>query len=152
MDVYLHLYFGLDVPETCELIEMSSESVSCMVESFVACADETAAFDYIMSLVEGGSGEVFVDWMDLEFLEGIDGSNGMLPDIAYDIVEVASFEHVDWIRRHPKLHIDVAHRLVLPVGLILLQNISNGIVFIFSRQASVFSCFLASPFAEGSCL
>ena len=47
--------------------------------------------------------------MNLEPLKRIYRSNGVLPYVADYVVEIASFEHVDRIRRHPKLHIDVAH-------------------------------------------
>ena len=48
-------------------------------------------------------GKIFVDGMDLKFLEGVDGSDAMLPDIPDDIVETARFEHIDRVGRHPIL-------------------------------------------------
>jgi hypothetical protein len=48
-----------------------------------------------MPLVEGRSGEVLIGRMDFEALEGVYWGNGVLPDIAHHIIEVASLEEVD---------------------------------------------------------
>ena len=44
MKIVLQLYGRLDVSEASDLIEMPSEGISSVEESFIACADETAAF------------------------------------------------------------------------------------------------------------
>lgn len=95
--VKLHLHFlvGLDVPEPSELVEMSTESVSRVVKCLVASTDETASLYEVVPLVEGRSGEVLIDRMDLEPLEGVYWGNGVLPDIPNHIIEVASLEEVD---------------------------------------------------------
>ncbi len=89
---------GFYVSETCELIEMSSKSVSRVIESLVTCTYKAASFDQIMSLVKGGSAEIFIDGMDLKLFERIDGSDSMLPNISNNIIEIACFEHIDRIR------------------------------------------------------
>lgn len=152
MYIYFQLDVGFDVAEAGELVEMPSEGVPGVVEGLVACTDEAAAFDDIMPLVESRGGEVFVDRMDFELLEGVDGGDGVLPDISYHVVEVASLEHVDWVGRHPELHVDVPDGLVRPAGLVLLQHISDRVVFVFGWQASVLAGLLGPPLAESSCL
>lgn len=74
---------------------MSTESVSRVVKCLVASTDETASLYQVVPLVEGRSGEVLIDRMDLEPLEGVYWGNGVLPDIADHIIEVASLEEVD---------------------------------------------------------
>ena len=150
--IYLHLDFCFNVPKASKLIKMPSKGVSGVVKGLVACTNEASSFDHVVPLVESRGGEVLVNGMYFKFLEGINRSDSVLPNIAYDIIEISSFEHVDWIWRHPKLHIDVSYWFVLPISLVLLQDISNRIVFIFGGKTSVFRCFLCSPFAEGSCL
>ena len=137
--VQVHFYFsgGEHVSKACELMEMPAECVSGVIQGLIACADEAAALDEIVSFVESGSGEVFIDWMDLEVGEGVDGSDSVLPDVADDIVEVASFEEIDWIGRHPVLHVDVAHRLVLPGRLVGIEHSSNRVVLVLSWQSHV---------------
>ena len=97
VDINLDVDVGLYIPEACELIEMSPECIPRVIEGLVACTDEAAAFDEIMPLVERGCGKIFVDWMDLKLLEGVDGSDGVLPHVAYDVVEIARFEHIDGV-------------------------------------------------------
>ena len=103
-----------------------------------------------MSLVECVWSEVLISRMDFKFIKGIYRSYGVLPNVADYVVEIASFEHVDRIGRHPKLHIDVAHWLVFPIRLVRFQLASDSVVLIFSRQSSVLACLLGPPFAEGS--
>ena len=62
-----------------------------------------------MPLVKSRCCEVLIGRMDFKFIKGIYRSYGVLPYVADYVVEIASFEHVDRIGRHPKLHIDVAH-------------------------------------------
>jgi hypothetical protein len=45
-----------------------------------------------MSAIKCGSREIFIDGMDLEVFEGIDGCWTVLPDITDDIIELSSFE------------------------------------------------------------
>ncbi len=97
MGVYLHLDVGFDVPKACKLVKMSSKGVSCVIKGFVACTDEAASFKKIVPLVESRGSEVLVNWMDLKLFEGVDRCDGMLPNVSYDIIEVSSFEHVDWV-------------------------------------------------------
>ena len=80
-----------------------------MIKGFVTSADEAAALDEVMPFVEGGRGEVFVYRMHFEIGEGVDGSDGVLPDVSDDIVKICSFEEVDGIGGHPVFHVDVAH-------------------------------------------
>ena len=114
-------------------MEVSSEGKSGMVKSLVSSRYEAASFDYVMALVETRSREVFIDWMDLEFIEGVNRSNGMLPYISYQIEELSIFEHVNRVRRKPIFHIDVSDLLVFPVRLIFLHDISHRVPLIFSR-------------------
>lgn len=109
--VQVHFYFsgGKHVSKACELMEMPSECVSGVVQGFISSTDETATLDEIVSFIKSGSSEVFIYWMDFKVGEGVDGSDGVLPDVADNIVEVAIFEEIDWIGRHPVLHVDVAH-------------------------------------------
>jgi hypothetical protein len=47
-------------------------------------------------MIEGRCCEVLVNWMNFKLLERIDRSDGMLPYIAYYIIEIACFKHIDW--------------------------------------------------------
>jgi hypothetical protein len=109
VQINLHLYVSLDVPEASELIEVSAEGVSGVVEGLVASADETASFDDVVPLIESRSGEILVNGMDLEVLEGINRGDGVLPYVSNNIVELSSFEEINRTRRHPVLHVDVTH-------------------------------------------
>lgn len=80
-----------------------------MIEGFISSADEGTTLDEVVSFVESSSGEVFVYWVDLESLEGVNGSDGVLPDVANHIVEIPTPEEIDGVGRHPVLHVDVAH-------------------------------------------
>lgn len=150
MQVHFYLRHVSDVAETCELMEMPAEGISCMIQGFIARADEGTALDEIVSFVEGRSGEVFVYWVDLEPLEGVDGSDGVLPHVTHHVVEVATLEEIDGIGRHPVLHVDVADRLVLPGGLVLLQGLPDRVVLVLGGQTDVGVCFLRFPLAEGA--
>lgn len=79
--------------------------------------------------------------MRLETIERINGSDGMLPNIADDIVKVAIFEQVDRVGRHPIFHIDVADLSMLPFSVILRKVAPNRIVLILSGQSIVFPLF-----------
>ena len=109
MEVVLKLNFRLDVSEACKLIEMSSEGISCMINSRVSCAYEAASFNHVVTLIISGGRKVLVNWVDLEVLEWINRSNSMLPNIANYIVKISSFEHIYRVRRHPILHVDVTN-------------------------------------------
>lgn len=146
--VHLHLNLAFDISQTCELVEVPSESKPSVIESFIACWNETSSFDQIVPLVIGRSGEVFIDWMDFELFERVDWSDGVLPNISHDIVEISNFEHVNRVRWHPILHVDVSNWLILPIGLVSWQLTSYSIPFVFSRETSIFSCFCCSPVAE----
>lgn len=150
VQVHLHLLVGLDVAEASELVEVPAEGVSRVVQRFVASADETAAFDDVVALVEGGGGEVLVDWVDLEAFERVDGRDGVLPDVADHIVEITSLEEVHRVRGHPELHVDVSHRLVLPIGLVLLEDTPDGVVLILGGQPQVGAQFSRLPVAESA--
>ena len=93
--LYLHFPVSLDVPKSSELMEMSTECIPSVIECFIASADEAPSLNHVMPLVKGRSSEVLIDGMDFEPLKGIDWSNGVLPDIAHDIVEVTSLEEID---------------------------------------------------------
>jgi hypothetical protein len=54
-------------------MEVSTEGISGMFDGFIACTDKTASFKQIMSAIKCGSREIFIDGMDLEVFEGIDG-------------------------------------------------------------------------------
>jgi hypothetical protein len=88
--------------------------------------------------------------MDLKLLKWINWSDRVLPHVAHNVIEIASFEHINGIRRNPKLHVDVAHRLILPIRLVRFQLLSDGVILVLSGQTSVFSCLLGPPFAESS--
>lgn len=109
VSVHLHLDVGFNIPETCELLEVSPEGISGMVESLIASRNKTASLDDIVPFVVGGGCEVFVDGVDLEFLERIDRGNCVLPHIAHDVVEISNFEHIHRVGGHPILHVDVSN-------------------------------------------
>lgn len=123
---------SLDVPKACELVEVATEGIPGVVEGFIASADEAAALDDVVSFVEGRSSEIFVDGVDLEPLEGVDGGNSMLPHIPHHVVEAPCLEHVDRIWRHPILHIHVTDLLIFPACMILLQRPADRVVLVLS--------------------
>jgi len=148
--IHLQLYWWLDVSEACKLVKMSSKSIPRVIESLVTRAYETTSFNHIVSLVESRCWKVLVCWMYIKLLKRICWSDCVLPHIANDVVEIASFEHVYGIRRHPELHVDVTYWLVLPIRLIRFQLVSDGVVLVLSGESSVFARLLGPPFAEGS--
>lgn len=109
------LVIWLYVSETCKLVEMSSESVPGVENSLISSTNETAAFDHVVPAIEGGGREILVNGMDFEVLEWVDGGWTVLPDVADNIIKFAGFEHVDWIRRKPVLHVDIAYLAMFPI-------------------------------------
>jgi hypothetical protein len=76
----------MDVPKTRKLIEMTTESVSSVVKSLVSSADEAAAFDTIMSLIKCRRSKIIINGMILKLVKRIDWSDGVLPDIANNVI------------------------------------------------------------------
>lgn len=79
------------------LIEMSSEGVSRMIKSLISSADKASSLDDVMPVVKSWGSEVLVNGMDFIALKRINWSNGMLPDVTYNIIETVCVKHVDWI-------------------------------------------------------
>lgn len=121
VNVNLHLNIRLDVSKACKLIEMPSESIPGMIESLIASRNETSSLYKIMPLVEGRSREVLVNRVNFKFLKGINGCDGVLPNVANNVVKIPSFEHIHRIRRHPIFHVNIANLLVLPTCLIFRE-------------------------------
>ena len=110
----LGLVLRLNIPETCMLIEMSSESISCMVKHLISSTNEASSLDNIMSIIKSWSGKIFINRMDLKAFKRINGSDCMLPDISHNIVEAILVKHVDWVGWKPVLQIKISNLFVLP--------------------------------------
>ncbi len=91
----LHLPVCLYVSEASKLVEVAAEGIPRVVQCLIASANKAPSLYHIMSLVESWSGEVLIDRMDFKSLERVSWSDRMLPHIAYNVVEVTCFEHVD---------------------------------------------------------
>ena len=87
----------LHISESCELIEVSSESISSMFKCFISGTNKTTSFDHIVPTIKSRSCKVFINRMDLEILERVDRSGTVLPYISNDIIELSSLKEVHWI-------------------------------------------------------
>lgn len=92
-----------NVSESCMLIKMSSESISCMIKSFITCAYETASFYYVMSVIESWCGKIIIIRMYFKPFKRINWSDCMLPNISYNIIESFILKQIHWIRWYPVL-------------------------------------------------
>ena len=100
---------------------MPSKGISNVKESFIACADETATFKDVMAIIEARDCKVFIYRMDLEILEQVERSDGVLSNITNYIIEISCFEQVDRTWRQPVFHVDISYGLIhllllLPFG------------------------------------
>ena len=152
MTICFHLHICFDVSETCKLIKMSSEILSWLRQSLVSSWNKASSFDDIMSIVKSNSWEILIGGMNFKFIEGVKRSNGMLPDVTDYIMELSLFEHVNRVRRHPVLHIDVSCFLIKPIRLIFRHYPSYWKIFIFSWQSCINSCLLCPPFTKSTSL
>lgn len=84
----------LHISESCELIEMSSESISSMFKCLISGTNKTTSFDHIVPTIKSRSCKVFIYRMDFEILEGVDGSGAVLPYISNNIIELSSLKKV----------------------------------------------------------
>ena len=106
-----------------------------------------------MSVVESWRYEVLVHRMNLKTIKRVNRCYRVLPDVAYDVIEATVMtEHVDRTRGHPELHVDVAHRLILPFRLIDRQQTPQSMPLVFCRQSGVLPCLDGPPLAESACL
>lgn len=148
MDVNLDFFCSFDVSKASKLIEVSSKGISSVIQGFISRADEASSFDDIVSLVECWSCKILINRMNLELFEGVNWSYCMLPNIANNIIKTLSLKVIDRIRTHPKLHVNVANLLIIPICLILFEEISHCIVLIFCRKSEISACFEWFPFAK----
>lgn len=94
----LRTIFRLDVSKSCELIEMSPESIPWVVQGFIASTDEASALNYAVSIVECWGSEVLIVRMNFKSFKRIYWSDSVLPDVTNDVVKPLGLEHVDRIR------------------------------------------------------
>jgi len=79
------------------LIEMPSESISCVIKCFITSTYETASFYYIMSVIESWCRKIIVIGVDFKTFKGINGSDCMLPNISDNIIKSFMLKHIHWI-------------------------------------------------------
>ena len=77
------------------LEEVAAEGVTGAAAGFVAAGYPRAAHEQVVALVEGRRGEVVINRVHVEAVEGVGRRVGPLPDIAGDIEEVAVTEARD---------------------------------------------------------
>ena len=92
-----------------------------------------------MSVIEGWGCEILVYWMDLEPFERINRCYCVLPHVSDDIVKSFGFKHVDRVRREPILQVQISDFLVLPRVEILINEVSQSIILIFSGKSDFFT-------------
>ena len=148
--VHLHLDVWFYISEACKLIEMTPEGIPSLFHRFTSCGDKASSFHQIMPFVKSGCCVVFIRWMNLEFVERINGGDCMLPDVSDNVVEVSSLEHVNWVWRHPELHVDVAKLLISCLMNILRFDASQWVILSFSWKTCIISRLLCPPLTEGS--
>lgn len=114
------LILGFNISEPSELMEMPSEGIAGMLGRLISSTHKASTFDHVMSSIESRSREIFIDGMDFELLERVNGGRAVLPYISNYVIEVSSLEIIDRVRRKPVFHVDVAGLAMLPVQMVNL--------------------------------
>src|ERR1035437_2347003 len=73
---------GNHVAKSGMLEEMATEGVTRNGQGFIAASNPGAAFDQVVTPVEGGRGEIIIDRLDFETFERIYRCFGPLPNVA----------------------------------------------------------------------
>ena len=107
MVVSLDLFRGMHISESSTLIEVPAECYPGLLACKVATGQERAALDNIVSAIETRSSKILVAWVDFELFIGINGSDSVLPYVSHEVIELSSFESVNWAGGHPVLPIDI---------------------------------------------
>ena len=110
---------------------------------------KTTSSQNIILATETGCGEIFIELMVLEILEGVVGGPRQLPDVAHEVIDLAELEQVDGVGGTPVLHVDVAH---VPHGhsaVVALEVLPHGQVLVLDGHLQLQSQLLALPGAEG---
>ena len=107
MVVSLDLFRGMHISEPSTLIEVPAECYPGLLACKVATGQERAALDNIVSAIETRSSKILVAWVDFELFIGINGSDSVLPYVSHEVIELSSFESVNWAGGHPVLPIDI---------------------------------------------
>ena len=99
-----------------------------------------------MAIIEARDCEVLVDWMNLEILERVERSDGVLPNIANYIIEISCFEQVDRTWRHPVFHVDISYGLIhllllLPFGSKSTYSDAIAKIILFYYCCLLLSCY-----------
>jgi hypothetical protein len=71
------------------LKEVPSESISCIRLGKVASGDPRPSLEEVVLIIERWHGEVIVDWVDLESLQGVHGGPRPLPDVAHRVKDTS---------------------------------------------------------------
>ena len=115
-----------DRAEAGVLEEVAAEGVAGALERLVARGDPRAAFHEVVAAVERGHGEVVVERMHLEALEGHDRRARPLPHVADDVAELPLRKRRHRAARREVLEVDVARRHV-PRGLVARHAVAEGL-------------------------
>ena len=107
MVVSLDLFRGMHISEPSTLIEVPAECYPGLLACKVATGQERAALDNIVSAIETRSSKILVAWVDFKLFIGINGSDSVLPYVSHEVIELSSFESVNWAGGHPVLPIDI---------------------------------------------
>ena len=107
MVVSLNLFRGMHISESSTLIEVPAECYPGLLACKVATGQERAALDNIVSAIETRSSKILVAWVDFKLFIGINGSDSVLPYVSHKVIELSSFESVNWAGGHPVLPIDI---------------------------------------------
>jgi len=125
----------LDISKSCELIEMSSKSISGMFNSLVSSANKTSSFNHIVPTIKCWGWKIFINRVKFKIFKWIYWSWTMLPNISNNIIEITNFEVIYWIWRKPILHINISSFTIRPFKLILFKKISHCIILVFCWQS-----------------
>ena len=131
---HLMLRLAGDVTETGMLEEMTPESIARRQLRLIATGRPGAALDQVVLTVKGGQGEVVIERMHLETIEGINGRFRPLPDIAHHIVKITLSKTIHGAGGGKVIQMQVGRPAAIRVvgwqSRLLLQQVP----FIFARQ------------------
>ena len=147
-----HRRLADDVAESRVLEEVAAEGVARGVARLVAGGDPASALDDGVAVIEGWRGEVVVDRMHLEAVEGIGRRLAPLPDVADHVEEIAMREARHRAARGPVVEVQVGlgRCVVRHVG--EAHVVVDAVPLVLGRQAHRLPGLARLPATEGACL
>jgi len=139
-----------DVAETRVLEEVAAEGVARGVARLVTGRDPAAALDDGVAIVEGRRGEVVVDRVHVEAVEGIGRRLAPLPHVADHVEQLAMLEQRHRTARGPvvEMQVGLGRGVVRHVG--EAGMVVEAVPFVLGGQAHRLTGLARLPAAEGA--